>query len=92
MRLQQPTQEFWGSTPARVGRLFRAFDRAEARLDYRAGLIAATIVNVNRGRGKRAVEPSAFFPSLSSPTRVTDPRLMRESFLAIARAAQARRR
>jgi hypothetical protein len=34
----------------------------EQRADLRAGIVAATIANVNRGKGKRAMDPTDFMP------------------------------
>lgn len=36
--------------------------------DYRAGVIAATIANVHRGRGQQARQPSDFFPTGDKPS------------------------
>ncbi len=35
--------------------------------DFRAGVIGATIANVNRGRNAEPFEPGDFFPSLRRP-------------------------
>lgn len=37
---------------------------AERMLDFRAGLVVATIANVNRGRNAEPFDPSDFFPRL----------------------------
>lgn len=36
-------------------------------LDFRAGVIVATLANVNRGKNQKAYEPGDFFPSLRQP-------------------------
>jgi len=55
-------KEFWSLTPvefhALVGRL-----RLQKRWgDFRAGIIASTIANVNRGKKKKAFKPVDFMP------------------------------
>lgn len=37
----------------------------EERADLRAGIIASTIANVNRGKGQRAFTPSDFMPEFN---------------------------
>lgn len=39
----------------------------EERADLRAGIIASTLANVNRGRGTRAFKPSDFMPKFDAP-------------------------
>ncbi len=41
----------------------------EERADLRAGIIASTIANVNRGKGQRAFTPSDFMPEFNKPIR-----------------------
>lgn len=36
-------------------------------LDFRAGLVVATIANVNRGKNQEPFDPSDFFPRLRQP-------------------------
>ena len=40
----------------------------EERADLRAGIVASTIANVNRGKGVRAFKPSDFMPQFGEPT------------------------
>jgi|TARA_Y100000034_G_scaffold28640_2_gene34441 hypothetical protein len=68
-----------GMTVAELGRRmssrelaeWRAFDAleplGEPRADYRAGVIAATIANVHRGKRTRAFEPKDFMPYMEKP-------------------------
>lgn len=53
-------QEFWEMAPQVFEALSKQWMQGEERKNLRAGLIAATIVNVQPGR-KRAVKPSDFF-------------------------------
>jgi hypothetical protein len=69
VRLNQPASEFWRSTPKRVNALFRALADAERALDHRAGVIASAIVNAQRGKGSRTVQPADFFASLKRSAR-----------------------
>ena len=50
-----------------------AFDRVEPqgefRADLRAGIIAAVIANVNRGRGTPAFKPADFMPDFDQPAQ-----------------------
>ena len=39
----------------------------EVRADLRAGIIASTIANVNRGKGRAAFKPDQFMPEFSKP-------------------------
>lgn len=52
--------EFWRMTPREFGAVVkrRVFDIE--RQDYRAALICATLVNINRKKGSRPVRPEAF--------------------------------
>jgi len=44
----------------------------EERADLRAGIVASTIANVNRGKGQRAFNPSDFMPDFDrTPKRQT---------------------
>lgn len=68
-----PNELYWELTPEEVDALFRVkskYDRAlhEAAI-LRAGLVAATIVNVHRKKGARMVHPHDF---LKRPRREKD--------------------
>jgi hypothetical protein len=39
----------------------------EDRADLRAGIIASTIANTNRGKGQKAFKPSDFMPEFDKP-------------------------
>jgi hypothetical protein len=86
VQLQQPANEFWGSTPKRVNRLFAAYARTEKTRDARVGVVASLIANANRGKHQRPYRPEDFFPSLRQ--RVRDPVVMGQEFLAVAKAAR----
>lgn len=55
-----PEDVFWRSSPQELEALFRARREKDREAYLRAGLVAATIVNVNRRRGARLVQPSDF--------------------------------
>ena len=66
---------------------WEAFDRLDPftreRDDLRAGIVASTIANVNRGKGKRAYTPKDFMPDY----RPKGARLAEKARAAIAAAA-----
>lgn len=63
--------EFWDLTPADVLLAVAAHERRE-RADYwRAGLITATLINVNRRKGARAAKPEDFVPNPRRRTQQT---------------------
>ena len=43
----------------------------EERADLRAGIVAATIANANRGKGIKAFEPADFMPTFESKRKQT---------------------
>lgn len=51
---------------------YSIFPFGEARGDMRAGIIASTIANVNRGRGSRAYTPADFMPQFNKPRALPD--------------------
>ena len=57
----------------------------ESRADFRAGIIASTVANVNRGRGVRPFKPGDFMPRFE-PRPPQTPQQMRAIFAAAARA------
>jgi hypothetical protein len=61
---------------------WQAFDRLEPlgadADDYRAGLVAATLINVNRRRGAPPVRPFDLFPWRAEPTL---PKLTKSAFI-----------
>lgn len=63
----------------------RAYREREKQGDYRAGVIASTLININRDPKKsRRVEPKDLFPSLQPPKRDQSPEEMRRALLAMA--------
>jgi len=52
---------------------WRAFYELEPwgddRADLRAGIVASTIANVNRGKGQKAFNPGDFMPEFDKPVR-----------------------
>jgi len=55
-----PDEVFWRLTPQELLAMFERKREAERAAFLRAGLVAATIVNVNRRPGTRAVEAADF--------------------------------
>jgi len=45
----------------------------EERADLRAGIVASTVANVNRGKGKRAFKPQEFMPQFG-PGETKEPK------------------
>jgi hypothetical protein len=91
--LGQPEERFWSSTPERIFRFAGQYQRSEARRDYRAGLLASILVNVNRDRkgGGRPAKPADFFPTLEASREMPQAEI-RARFLTAARAAQGAHR
>lgn len=84
--LGQPATDFWASTPKRVDAFLVAAEDNERRLDNRAGVIAAAIVNVNRKKGTRALKPEDFFKRAEAPKRYMSDGELRSAFLGFAKA------
>lgn len=86
-----PDELFWDSTIQEVEEVLarrREQDRAEWT---RAGMVAATIVNVHRPKGRPAVKPSDFFQERRAP-RESDYMSVEESIRAMdawAKSTQA---
>jgi hypothetical protein len=70
---------FWELTLREVEAVVERRAEQERRRDLRAGLIAATLVNVNRRRGSRLVQPQDFFRTGRKP----------EDFLTVEQATKA---
>jgi hypothetical protein len=51
---------FWASSPRELEVLFKSYKERDRQSFLRAGLIAATIVNVNRRKGTALVQPGDF--------------------------------
>jgi hypothetical protein len=57
--------EFWSLTDYELAALVERHRESEKRADYRAGVIASTLVQINSEKGKGAkFTPDFFFPSL----------------------------
>jgi hypothetical protein len=50
----------------------------EERADLRAGIVAAAVVNVQRGRGAPAAKPSEFMPQFDADELADDEYLLRK--------------
>lgn len=77
--------EFWALSPVKFHALCRRLRTDEQRQDYRSGVLAALIVNVNtvKGQGKA---PADFFPSLAPPSPKAPKDLTKEERQAAAKA------
>ena len=62
----------------------------EERADLRAGIVAATVANVHRGRGQRALKPADFMPKPPQRPRRQSLEDMRRTMEAFARTHNAR--
>jgi hypothetical protein len=56
-----PEDLFWRSTPQELDALFERRREKDREAYLRVGLIAATIINVNRRKGAPMVQPGDFF-------------------------------
>ena len=61
------------------------------REDFRSGIIAATIANVNRGKGSKPFEPSDFMPQFGpKKEKVQSPEDMMAQMKLMTSAAKAK--
>lgn len=68
----------------------RAYEEREKRADLRAGVIASTLININRDpKRSRRVQPKDIFPSLQPPKRNQTPEEQRHVLLAMAKMTGA---
>jgi hypothetical protein len=54
--------QFWDLTPAKFSALFDRVIENKREAFLRSGIIASTIANVNRGKGKSPYKPEDFMP------------------------------
>lgn len=57
--------EFWRLTPAKWYLLWECWDDNEERLDFRSAQLAAILLNKDRPKGKKAVQPKELMPDRS---------------------------
>ncbi|GAJ02312.1 unnamed protein product, partial [marine sediment metagenome] len=76
-------EEFWGLTPRQLEVLQERQTEREEEMDYRASLIAAVVMNVNRTkRTQKTTQPHDLIPrrsqqdGLRQPTKMTVERMM----------------
>lgn len=63
-----PDEVFWTLAPPEIYAAIEAYNERERRADMRAGLVAATLVNVNRSSSSQAlVRPEDFFKQRDRP-------------------------
>lgn len=85
--------EFWDMTIEEFTALSKRQKQRERMLNYRAGITAAAVLNVNRGKTQEAVSPFDFFgEDRSGPVGMTDAQIMSECNAAYARACATRRK
>lgn len=69
-RLGLTEEQFWRLTPAKFTAMLNVCNKVEEfnhnKADYRAGLICATLANVNRGKKGKTFKASDFFPKTES--------------------------
>ena len=88
--LALPEHTFWDTTPKVFEAYSSAHKRNEDRADYRAGVVASTIVNVNRGNKRgRPVQPQDFFGGRKS---VAPDALAQKAAMIFAAAAPSNRK
>lgn len=61
-------------------------EEADFRADLRAGIVAATVANANRGKNQRAVTPEELMPRFGP--RYDSPEEIHRQMLALARAPE----
>lgn len=83
--------EFWDSTIEEFTALANRHKERERMLNYRAGVIASMIYNVNRGKTQEALKPLELFESPAESIGMTNSQIMTECEAAYARACVARR-
>lgn len=64
--LQLAEDEFWSLTPVEFHALTGRLSVMKKWGDFRTGIIASTIANVNRGKRKKAYKPADFMPKEES--------------------------
>ena len=73
-------EEFWGLTPRQYRALLDRHEEAQEWQDYRAGVIAATVVNMLKAKGGKTYKPTDFMPTKGKKQQTW------EEQLAIAKA------
>ena len=73
-------------TPAKLSALSERHQLSNFYSDRRAGIISATIANVNRGKGKKAYKPEDFMPkyNLIEDNTAMTPQQMERAFEMMA--------
>ena len=84
-----PVAELLARTPSRELTDWMAYEKMTGplgpeRADLHAGIIAATIANANRGKGKRRFRPADFMPKWDRP-RATTPSAMANMLKTLTR-------
>lgn len=67
-----PEDVYWNSSPQELTALFERRREKDRESFLRAGLIAATIVNVHRAKGSRLIQPSDFLVERPRPEDYMD--------------------
>jgi len=55
-------EEFFDITPLQFEYLTKRYEQERDTLDFRAGIVASTVANCNRGKGQKAFKPKDFMP------------------------------
>jgi hypothetical protein len=77
--------DFWRLTPIQFSALVDRWQTLQGRLDYRAGLICAVMVNCHIAKGRRPFKPEDFMPGLKEEQT---PQQMRQVLLGAARMTE----
>lgn len=80
-----PEKVFWRLTPAQFFALEKAYIREQKMADYRAAVSACILVNKDRKKGSKAIEPGDFFPSLATKSKAMSKEQMRKHLSSIAK-------
>lgn len=88
-----PEDLFWRCSPQELGALFERRREKDREAYLRAGLIAATIVNVQRRKGAALVQPGDFFrarPKEEDYMDVAEAQKAMEAWAAVTNASLPR--
>lgn len=71
-------EEFFDLTPLQLSYLTERYEHERESLDFRAGVIASTVANCHRKKGKKAFKPKDFMPDYGdAPKKQQGPNQMR---------------
>lgn len=65
-------EQFLDLTPVQFSYLVEAYENERELADFRSALIASTIANVNRGKGRKAFKPKDFMPEYGAQKKTSE--------------------